>query len=150
MPKKKIGGDRVKPETVDFGQVWQRKSGTHFIVTWIGHTLKPIVVHAFTVETRKTQEMQLSTVLSGNHRYTCVGNLRGCRCCHNHPIIRYGEFDGEPRYNVGCDCLEFDGTHHFLDHALRAWKSNMKHLDSAARCRPGRKGLTVNRRPPDA
>lgn len=147
---KKIGGDRVKQETVAVNQIWQRSSGTHFIITWIGHALKPILVETFTIETRTTQKMKLSTLLSGKHRYESMGNLIGCHCCHNHPIIRYGEINGEPLYNVGCDCLEFDGTSYLLENALRVWKAQMKYLDSAARCRPGRKGITINRRPPDA
>lgn len=128
-----IGGNRVKPETAAINQVWRRKtSGTHFIVIWIGHALAPVRISTFTVETRKKQMMNLSTLLK-RRRYEIVTNLVKCTSCKNVPLIRYGELEGEPRYHVGCDCLEFDGAHHFLDEAIRLWKNNMNRLDAAGR-----------------
>ena len=137
---KKVGGNRVKQETVTLDQIWKRKSsGTHFIITWIEDAT---VIGTFTIETRKTQGIKLSTLTKGSS-YTCVDNLVKCRCCKEAPLIRYTSH-GQSKYYVSCDCLEFDGESSLLDVALRAWKSNMKHIESSVRSKPAaRKSRSV-------
>jgi len=140
---KNSGGNRVKQETAEVNQVWRRKSGTHFIVSWIGFAHDPIQLSTFTIETRRTQKMKLPHLLTPHKGFICVAKLSGCKCCQRYPHVRYGKVNGVLTYHVSCDCLEFDSASEDLEVAIRGWKSNMKHLNSSARGREARRGLVI-------
>jgi len=142
VSEEKIGGSRIKSETIEENQVWMRNSGNHFIVKWIGYGLVPIQVKTFTIETRKTQDMTMSTLLSRKRTYRIVEHLPQCKVCSLHAQIRYGKVNDQLTYHVSCDCLEFDGSSTDIEVAIRSWKSNMKYIGSTtARYRPGNEGV---------